>query len=93
MSDDDMIQITNKNGQTAWITRPPATCPRGHPFHPGDILTYSEAWYACGCESAQNRDARPGHTRYTCKTCGAATDVPACTDPSLKVGWAASHGH
>jgi hypothetical protein len=91
--DDDMVQITNKDGLTVWVTRPPAACPHGHPFRVGDVTTYQEAWFACGCDGARRRDGRPGHTQYTCKRCRAATNVPECTDPTLKIGWAASHGH
>jgi hypothetical protein len=92
MSGDDMIQITNKDGLTVWVTRPPAACPRGHPFRAGDITTYSEAWCACGCAAAAAADERPGHSSYPCKTCGAVTLVPECTDPTPKIGWAPSHG-
>jgi len=84
----DMIQLEDGS----WVTRPPEHCANGHPFRPGDIRTYSEAWFGCWCDGAQSRDKRPGHTQYTCKRCDAVTLVPACTDPSLKVGWAASHG-
>jgi hypothetical protein len=68
----DMIQLENG----FCVTQPPEHCPNGHPFRPGDIRTYSEGWYACGCEAAEAADERPGHSRYTCKRCGATTDVP-----------------
>ena len=90
--EDDMIPIVNKAGLTEWVTRPPDACPNGHPFRAGDVKTYSEGWYACGCEAAEAADERPGHSSYRCKACGAVTLVPACTDPTMKVGWAASHG-
>jgi hypothetical protein len=91
MDDPELIPITDEDGLTYWIRQPPLACPNGHPFRAGDITTYSEAWYACNCDAAQNSGKRPGHTSYTCKRCGATTDVPACTDPSARVGWAAAH--
>lgn len=76
-----------------WVTRPPAACPNGHPFRPGDIRTYAEERFSCWCDAAQAASERPGHHSYRCKTCTAITLVPECTDPTLKTGWAASHGH
>jgi hypothetical protein len=93
MSDADLIQIMDKHGQTVWVHRPPPACSNGHVFRPGDgAATYAEGWHSCWCDGAQRSDGRPGHTSFTCKRCGAVTLVPECTDPSLKVGWAASHG-
>jgi hypothetical protein len=89
-----MIPITSEDGLTAWATRPPPQCPRGHPFRPGDgARSYAESWFACWCERAQSDHGRPGHRSYTCKRCAEVTLVPPCTDPAQKVGWAASHGH
>jgi hypothetical protein len=94
MSHGDMIPITDNEGLTTWVTRPPERCPNGHPFRPGDgARTYAEGWYACGCAGAEDdNDGRPGHNTYRCKRCDAVTLLPECTDPSLKVGWAAAHG-
>jgi hypothetical protein len=93
MDDPELIPITEEDGLTYWITQPPPACPNGHPFRPGDITTYGEGWFACNCDAAQSSGERAGHSRYTCQRCGAATDVPACTDPGAVVGWAASHAH
>lgn len=89
--DDDLVPVRDNHGQTQWVTRPPERCANGHPWAPASG-TYTEGWYACGCDAAEAADERPGHSTYRCKTCGAVTLVPACTDPTLKVGWAASHG-
>jgi hypothetical protein len=75
-----------------WVTRPPERCANGHPWAPASG-TYRESWFSCWCDGAQDDDDRPGHTEYVCKTCGAVTLVPTCTDPTAKTGWAASHGH
>jgi hypothetical protein len=43
MSDGDMIPITDNEGLTVWVTRPPEQCTNGHPFRPGDgATTYAE---------------------------------------------------
>jgi hypothetical protein len=93
MSGPDLIHITDNRGQTAWVHRPPGHCPNGHPFRPGDIQTYAESWFSCWCDNAQAAGERPGHNSYRCKTCDAVTLVPECSDPTMKTGWAASHGH
>jgi hypothetical protein len=92
MGDGDLIPITNQHGRTVWVTQPPERCTNGHPWAPPG-RGYAEGWFSCWCDGAQAREARPGHSRYECKQCRAVTLVPPCTDPTLKVGWAAHHGH
>jgi hypothetical protein len=83
-----------KDGQPVWVHRPPHACPNGHVFRAGDnATTYGQGWYGCWCDGAQCRDARPGHVTFTCKSCGTMTLMPECTNPSQKIGWAASHWH
>ena len=90
-SADDMIPIVDDDGLTVWVTRPPDACPRGHQLRAGDITTYAEGLYACACPAAEAADERPAHSSYRCRTCAAVTLVPECTDPAMRVGWAASH--
>jgi hypothetical protein len=92
MDDDDLVPIQDEEGRTFWVTRPPERCPQGHPWSAGNG-GYGEGYYQCGCDGASSDGERPGHSVYTCKTCGDVTLVPACTDPDAKVGWGASHAH
>jgi hypothetical protein len=61
MDDPELIPITEEDGLTYWLTRPLPACPNGHPFRPGNITTYSEAWYACSCDAAKQREAGWAH--------------------------------
>jgi hypothetical protein len=72
----DMIQV-----EGGWVIRPPEQWANGHPWAPASG-TYSESWFSCWCDGAQDDPDRPGYTQYKCKTCGAVTLVPACTDPT-----------
>jgi hypothetical protein len=91
--DGELIPITKKPGEQAWIHRPPEQCANGHPRTPASG-SYAEGWFACGCSGAHLAATMRGRgtTHVQCTTCGAVTLVPACTNPTLKVGWVASHG-
>jgi hypothetical protein len=65
--------------------------PNGHPCRSGDITTYGQGGFACCCDGARSDDGHAFHNTCTCKTCGAVTLVPPCTDPGAVVGWGASH--
>jgi hypothetical protein len=89
----ELIPITDTDGLTVWVHEPPGQCPNGHPWAPGQ-RAYAQGWFGCWCDAAQARGPRrPGHLEFTCKECGGIVLVPACTDPTAKTGWAASHGH
>jgi hypothetical protein len=93
MAAGDLIPITGPDGVTGWVHEPPEQCPNGHPWAPGQ-RAYAQGWYGCYCDGAHSSgEPRPGHLEFTCKTCAAVVPVPACTDPTQKTGWAASHGH
>ena len=85
--------VTDEDPLTVWVHEPPEQCPNGHPWTAA-IRAYRESWYGCWCSNAEvDGDPRPGHLEFTDKTCSAIVLVPTCSEPSLKVGWAASHAH
>lgn len=94
MSGAELVWITTKDGVLVWVKRPPPACPNGHSLRPDDhATTYGEGWFACWCDGAHSGgNDLPGHSTFACKRCGVVTLLPECTDPSMKVGWAASHG-
>jgi hypothetical protein len=92
MGEGDLIPITGADGLTAWVHEPPEQCPNRHPWKAASGA-YRQSWFGCWCDGAQDTDdPRPGHLEFACKTCDETVLVPACTNPSLKIGWAASHG-
>jgi hypothetical protein len=68
MGGDELVPVTDEQGQTVWVTPPPDTCPNGHPLRPGDITTYGQGGYACWCDGARTEDdGHSFHNTYTCK--------------------------
>jgi hypothetical protein len=61
----DLVRCTDGS----WMTRPPQSCPHGHPLGPGATLVGHQPCSTC----------RGGHTTWTCLECGAVVSGPPLT--------------